>query len=670
MIPRIEPIDCQKKRLPARSAATCNASRVLICLGMLLGIYAWCSTLFLSTGIAVAAPPALIAGGERLFLTQTFNGNGRTCATCHRPERHFTIDPEFIRGLPPEDPLFVAERVPALRELERAIFLRRALILVNPDSFNRPPVFRAPPALTNLCLTSPYGLKGAVETLQAFTRNAVVQHFPKTLKRQPGVDFREPTPHELDALAAFMESLMLPPDNNFALERLLRTAAQQRGRELFFGTAAKCAQCHGGQQALSDASALLSGGGGNRAFDTVVTKQQPDPILQQRERERRFSTPQLFGVRHTAPFFHDNSALTLKDAVTFYNSQEFNTSPAAQEVGTIALSSNQIDDLVAFMEALSCPPRGDVNQNGAATAEDARLVFRHFLGLLTPPLDACGQGQGDVALPLGALTPRDALCIFQQFMGLGTCLVDVELAQVLGDPARYTVEAGTSVTLRVRVKNADPTGLPGVTVAFDLGGATLGTRRTDTAGLATLVFTPPTPGIFLITAPVESLSAVLAVTAQPKSGTNQVVAPQPCNCQVQPGEQSDVGVMVTDRTERPLANEPVVYRLAGTIIAQGTTNAQETQRGTDPLRADTDDDRFSDADEVRIGSDPLDRNSLPIHTALTSISIFHATTPVDPTSGMATAVANPVAIFNATAPGAVTGHAEAPPVSVENVSPP
>ncbi|MGH7208857.1 MAG: hypothetical protein ACREIL_05680, partial [Nitrospiraceae bacterium] len=57
---------------------------------------------------------ALIAKGERIFFNETFNGNGRTCGTCHRAEANFAIDPAFIATLPDNDPLFVAEFNPDL----------------------------------------------------------------------------------------------------------------------------------------------------------------------------------------------------------------------------------------------------------------------------------------------------------------------------------------------------------------------------------------------------------------------------------------------------------------------------------------------------------------------------------------------------------------------------
>jgi cytochrome c peroxidase len=57
-------------------------------------------------------PPTLVALGEQLFLNETFNGNGRTCGTCHRPTDNFGLTPAFIATLLDDDPLFVAEKTP------------------------------------------------------------------------------------------------------------------------------------------------------------------------------------------------------------------------------------------------------------------------------------------------------------------------------------------------------------------------------------------------------------------------------------------------------------------------------------------------------------------------------------------------------------------------------
>jgi hypothetical protein len=70
----------------------------------------------------------LIERGRRLFMSETFDGNGRTCATCHPPTNNFTIDPAFIARLPQSDPLFVK-----VDGLEDPALLKQGLILENLD---------------------------------------------------------------------------------------------------------------------------------------------------------------------------------------------------------------------------------------------------------------------------------------------------------------------------------------------------------------------------------------------------------------------------------------------------------------------------------------------------------------------------------------------------------
>jgi len=80
----------------------------------------------------------LIAQGREIFFNETFDGNGRTCGSCHPAENNFTIDPAFIATLPKDDPLFVAEFIPALKDnFENPRLMREfGLILENQDGFD------------------------------------------------------------------------------------------------------------------------------------------------------------------------------------------------------------------------------------------------------------------------------------------------------------------------------------------------------------------------------------------------------------------------------------------------------------------------------------------------------------------------------------------------------
>jgi hypothetical protein len=204
-----------------------------LCLAALIGF----GLTILTPGslLADAAEPTgdrkkLIELGRKLFMEETFEGNGRTCASCHRAEHNFTIDPAFIATLPDDDPLFVAEFNPDLAELEDTRLLRKfGLILENLEGFDRRPVMRGVPHTLGLStsmkvrpghLTPPdakadrlqaVGWSGDGASLPGGLRDvaleAVPQHFTKTLNREPGVDFRVPTERELDALEAFQRSL-------------------------------------------------------------------------------------------------------------------------------------------------------------------------------------------------------------------------------------------------------------------------------------------------------------------------------------------------------------------------------------------------------------------------------------------------------------------------------
>jgi hypothetical protein len=87
--------------------------------------------------------------------------------------------------------------------------------------------------LLELALTAPYGLSGDVDNLDDFSDGAVMQHFPKSLARVSGVDFRHPTREELQAMTAFMLGISNPDTNRITLDRLATTEAQKRGRALF-----------------------------------------------------------------------------------------------------------------------------------------------------------------------------------------------------------------------------------------------------------------------------------------------------------------------------------------------------------------------------------------------------------------------------------------------------
>jgi len=334
------------------------------------------------------SPPApdaqakLIARGKAIFFNETFNGNGRTCGTCHPAMNNFTLDPAFIATLPNTDPLFVAEFNPDLREnFENPRLMRQfGLILENLDGFDDRAnkfVMRGIPHVLAMrtSVDSPQGPRtgwsgdGAPGdgALRSFAVGAVIQHFTKTLNRVSGVDFRLPTDEELDALEAFMLSLGRQEDLSLPLP--LTGTVAKRGQEIFLDNRlGKCNLCHVNAGATANFGA---GSLGNANFNTGVEDLPDQPADLSGERvppddglgrpgDGTFNTPPLVEAADTGPFFHNNAIDTIEGAVAFYNGQAFNNSPSGRALARtdqngigIRLDATQVVAVAAFLRVLN-----------------------------------------------------------------------------------------------------------------------------------------------------------------------------------------------------------------------------------------------------------------------------------------------------------------------------
>jgi len=337
--------------------------------------------------IAACVPPtpipeSPIEKGERIFLNETFAGNGRTCGTCHRPEDNFGLSSAFIARLPDDDALFVAESNSALaKNFENPRLMRElALILENQDGFDDlgnnfnmrgiPHTLALQTSVASaLGPRTGWGGDGSPGdgSLRSFAVGAVVQHFTKTLDRVAGRDFRLPTDEELDALAAFQLSLGRQQD--LALPLPLTGTIPARGQQLFLDNSlGKCNFCHVNAGANADPR-VFGDGAGNRNFNTGVETLPDQPAALTGERisdddgfgvpgNGEFNTPPLVEAADTGPFFHNNSVETIEGAVAFYNGDAFNGSPAGQLLanatgGPINLDATQVVAVAAFLRVIN-----------------------------------------------------------------------------------------------------------------------------------------------------------------------------------------------------------------------------------------------------------------------------------------------------------------------------
>ncbi len=315
--------------------------------------------------------------GRRIFFEETFGGNGRTCATCHDPRNEFTVSPELIQArhqIDPDHPLFRAidsddgAGADYTTLLTHALFrvgvpLHRNVTWMDHPELRSITVWRGVPSISNVDLTGPYLQDGRASTLQGQALGAIRGHMEPS---------RRLLARELDALAAFEGELYYPlrlrslEDQTDPLPKApgfsipVQSPAALRGRATF---ELRCQRCHAGELGhtpaqpetpqftnvlVSDINAFnlpLLRLGFRLSDGSQVETVSPDPgraaITGDLRDLNAFDTPSLRGVKHTAPYFHDNSAATLLDVVLHYDGVfQFQMSPQEQ------------DDLVSYLELL------------------------------------------------------------------------------------------------------------------------------------------------------------------------------------------------------------------------------------------------------------------------------------------------------------------------------
>jgi cytochrome c peroxidase len=87
-----------------------------------------------------------------------------------------------------------------------------------------------------------------------------------------------------------------------------------------------------------------------------------------------FKTPNLRNVLVTGPYFHDGSQETLWDVIDHYNKGDgLQNSWLDEDIQPLALTESEIDDLVAFLAALTSP---DYKEPGVRELERQRALAR------------------------------------------------------------------------------------------------------------------------------------------------------------------------------------------------------------------------------------------------------------------------------------------------------
>ena len=348
--------------------------------------------------------------GRRLFDEETFQGNGRTCVTCHSV-RTGTFSPEDAQtrlAADPADPLFVGDglddgvggtsRITEHATVRIEIPLPPRVRLANDPAATSVTLLRGTPTTRDTPSLQPFFMyDGRDRTLEAQALGAVRAH------AQNGI---EPTPLQLELIAEFQRT---DPRFFSSLPLLLFarggppprlpngvTASERRGRAMFDdvpitpgSTRGLCAMCHSGP--MLDVSNqfnffLPPETQGRRFFGAGVSERNkldlptyefivdgvdrivtPDPgacLTDPPDPQNfppelfgpggpvpfviacnQFKTPSLWGVRHTAPYFHDNSSKTLKDVAEQYTFM-------FRLFSDVVLTPQDEADIVAFLKLL------------------------------------------------------------------------------------------------------------------------------------------------------------------------------------------------------------------------------------------------------------------------------------------------------------------------------
>ncbi len=352
--------------------------------------------------------PEKIALGQRLFFERRLSADGSvSCSTCHDPVRAFTDGKPTSSGI---DGRVGQRNAPTILNAlynktqfwdgrAKTLEEQAALPIVNPAEMGQPSIDAA--------VT---GIAAIAEYHAAF-----------------GTVFgRPPNARDLARALASYERTQVAFDSPFdrfvAGDPNAIDDSAKRGWELF-NTRGRCNMCHAPSAdtrdvtyftdndfhnigilivrhnvvALARQAEQLVNSGDQTAIDHaaiqtdmsalgrfLITKAEPDIAS--------FKTPGLRNVLVTAPYFHDGSQQTLWDVMDHYNKGAGLQDPYLDEdIQPLALSEQEIDDVVAFLASLTS---GDYAEQGRSELARQRELSRKL------------RPQRDTARAFGPKPPR------------------------------------------------------------------------------------------------------------------------------------------------------------------------------------------------------------------------------------------------------------------------
>ncbi|MBL8735249.1 MAG: c-type cytochrome [Planctomycetes bacterium] len=270
--------------------------------------------------------------GKQLFFDARLSGTGTMgCNSCHYPEQAFTDGGAVSKKDDGKDNTRNSPTMHNVGYLDRLYWDGRAKSLEG-----------------NVGAAWKAQLGGKPEEVAA--RLATVPEYQKAFQAAFGAPPSETT--IVQALASFLRQLRTGDsayDRFQAGQQDALSDAAKAGRELFVGKAG-CSICH--------LPPLFT----NRGFHNVgigMAAEKPDvgaagkAAFDDPARTGQFKTPTLRDIAKTAPYFHDGSVATLKEAVRLMASGGLANPQKDATLQDKKLSDAEIDQLVAFLESLT-----------------------------------------------------------------------------------------------------------------------------------------------------------------------------------------------------------------------------------------------------------------------------------------------------------------------------
>ena len=317
--------------------------------------------------------PAAVALGENLFFDGWLSGDGTVaCATCHDPARAFTD------GRP------VSVGIHGRAGQRNAPTVLNALYNKTQFWDGRVVTLEQQAALP---ITNPFEM-GSSSVADAVSRISGDKDYQAQFMRAFGRGVNEQD--MLRAIASYertLASFESPFDRFIAGDADAISDSAKRGWELF-NTKARCNLCHALSDNKRDVTTFTDNDFHNIGIG--ILRHRVGPLAQQAEHElaqghppdvdiaaiesemsvlgrflitkrqsdiAAFKTPDLRNVVVTGPYFHDGSMQTLWDVVDHYNKGDGLNDPWLDEdIQPLAMTEPEIDDLVAFLVALTSSP--------------------------------------------------------------------------------------------------------------------------------------------------------------------------------------------------------------------------------------------------------------------------------------------------------------------------